>query len=449
MTAPIVGDEMQQAGVQRPICYDVSHFASRIGDRWHSGIDNVDHAYVRHFAGRSDARLVHCAMPRPHVVAPAVALDLVRLSSRANRLAAGVGSGRALSRVRATPTDNPMDGPRLGGIAGAVQLFGTQLAAKLRRLQMYVPSGDGAIPHGAIYLNVTQYLLERGRLFDWLHRRPDVLPVFLLHDLLPLDYPEFWLPSEVKLFPRRFDTAFKYGKAFIVTSESVKQRVLVELARRNLEPVPVLVAPLPSPLGDVDAAGIRDPALAATSYFVTIGTIEPRKNHLLLLAIWRRLAEAAETTGELVPKLVIVGGRGWENEQVLDVLDRGRLTRPHVIEASRLAPSELARLIANARALLMPSFAEGYGFPLVEALSLGTPVVATDAPVFREVTQGCAIYRDAIDGVGWREIIRKLTDSGSVESLEARDAAARFVKPDWSRYFETVDMFLAGLKAAR
>ena len=121
-------------------------------------------------------------------------------------------------------------------------------------------------------------------------------------------------------------------------------------------------------------ADVVDRDLAASPYFVVLGTIEPRKNHLLLLNIWRRLAEQQRSP----PKLVIIGTRGWENEQVLDVLDRSVLVRPHVVEGSGMGDRGLMRLLANARALLMPSFAEGYGLPVVEALSLGTPVVASD-----------------------------------------------------------------------
>lgn len=188
-----------------------------------------------------------------------------------------------------------------------------------------------------------------------------------------------------------------------------------------------------------------DPELAATPYFITIGTIEPRKNHLLLLSVWRAMAEAVASRQRPLPKLLVVGGRGWENEQVVDVLERGRLTRPYVFEASGISSAGLARLIANARAMLMPSFAEGYGLPLVEAMSLGTPVVASDAPVFREVTQGCASYRSAIDGVGWMEAIARLSDRDGPDARAARAAACRFKPPQWPDYFQRIMGFLESL----
>src|SRR5262249_41515194 len=154
-------------------------------------------------------------------------------------------------------------------------------------------------------------------------------------------------------------TALRYGAAFITTTDAVRQRLAEELSKRDRQQVPIHVAPLPSSLKWVDAANAGNAVLERVPYFVVLGTIEPRKNHLLLLNVWRQLAERGGPT----PKLVIVGARGWENEQIVDVLDRGLLTRPHVLEVSGLKAAALLRLIKNARALLMPSFAEGYGLP--------------------------------------------------------------------------------------
>ena len=88
-------------------------------------------------------------------------------------------------------------------------------------------------------------------------------------------------------------------------------------------------------------------------------------------ATWRRKAAAA-------PRLLLCGRRGWENENVLDLLERCEALRGLVLELGTLPDSRVTELLAGARALLFPSFAEGYGLPVAEALALGVPVLCSD-----------------------------------------------------------------------
>jgi len=117
--------------------------------------------------------------------------------------------------------------------------------------------------------------------------------------------------------------------------------------------------------------------------------------------------------------------------------------KPHVIECSGLDDVGLVRLLANSRGLLMPSFAEGYGLPIVEALTLGVPVVAADISVFDEVSQGRAVMRHPTDGPGWQSAIQELADLGTPLARSARDLAQGFRAPQWPTYFEGVNRFLA------
>ncbi len=448
-TGTLAGGKHKPGTMHRPICFDLTHLIDRIEVPWPSGIDKVDLAYAHHFAEHSLGPFIRYGAPLPFVVAQAEARDFAGRSRRAVWQDRDFANDDAFLRVRSALTGLPTPASD-----SAPRVQTTRLGSSwLRRFKLEIDAfrrrrneGRGDIPPGAIYLNVAQHKFEHHEYFEWLDARPDVLPVFLIHDLLPLDYPEFFHARDAEIFERRMQMAFTRGKAFIVTSQSVRDRVASELANRGLKQVPMTVAPLPSSLGDFPAASLVDSALAATPYFVTVGTIEPRKNHLLLLSVWRAMAEAAREGSASIPKLVVVGGRGWENEQVLDVLERGRLTRPHVIEASGLSSAGLSTLVANARALLIPSFAEGYGLPLVEALSIGTPVVTTDAPVFREVTQQCAVFLSPIDGLGWEQAIRTMSDPQSAESRAARTAALQFRSPQWSEYFRTVTDFLATLR---
>ena len=131
---------------------------------------------------------------------------------------------------------------------------------------------------------------------------------------------------------------------------------------------------------------------------------------------------------------------------MLDLLDRSPALAPHVLETSDLSSADLAALISGARALLAPSFDEGYGLPIVEALALGTPVVAADSQAAREVSQGRATLLSPIDGEGWRREIERLATDDAYQSAQ-RARAAGFEAPNWQDYFASLDTFLAHLPA--
>lgn len=447
----------------RPLILDATHLVARLSRVRTSGIDKVDLAYARHFAAerlepvtgedrgapnsRPIAGVSHYGLRRPRVH-PRRAL--VELLNRWSGITPDQGFTEAYQWLTASPAR--FLEPAVGSVIAEPRAphrssRRTHQEGLLARLEsrsfqlrwLLSPGLGGGMPARAIYLNIAQHLFEQRQYFFWLRRRQDVTPVFFVHDLIPLDWPEYFPPGYQDRFERRWQTIQEFAGAIITSSACVRARVEDEYRRRNRSIVPIHVAPLPPPLGSQEAE--LAPEMLAVPYFIIVGTIEPRKNHLLLLNTWRRMAEMGAP-----PKLLIVGKRGWENEQVLDVLDRSRLVRPHVLELSNLGERALARLIKNARALLLPSFAEGYGLPLVEAQVLGTPVIASDIPVFREVGRNSAIYRHPLDGPGWREDILRLaaepTSSVLAKREQSRDPLSTLT---WKQYFDEIGAFLMQL----
>src|SRR5262249_41244642 len=158
--------------------------------------------------------------------------------------------------------------------------------------------------------------------------------------------------------------------------------------------LPVTVAPL-----GLDLKLVAGSEGAATQpYFIFVATIESRKNHLLLLDVWERLALEL---GAATPRLVIVGRRGWSHEKVVERIANSSVLSRLVDEYNTLPDTALARLLAEARAALYPSFAEGYGLPVAEALALGVPVICSDLAELREVARHVPEYLDPGDPQAW------------------------------------------------
>ncbi len=174
-----------------------------------------------------------------------------------------------------------------------------------------------------------------------------------------------------------------------------------------------------------------------------LGTIEPRKNHWFMLHLWRQLTEKS---GTATPKLVVIGRRGWECENVVDMLDRCNSLRHTVVEENNCSDEKLDQWLQHARALLFPSFVEGYGMPLAEALAARVPVIASDLPVFREIAADIPDYLDPLDGPGWISHIESYSRDDSADRNAQLDRIQRFREPTWAEHFRSVDSLIEALR---
>lgn len=263
--------------------------------------------------------------------------------------------------------------------------------------------------------------------------------VFMVHDLIPLTHPEYCRPGVDASHRARIHTALRHASGLISNSQATYDELANEARQASLPLPPVVIAPL-APA--VEPHPPSPPPIAAP-YFVMLSTIEPRKNHWFILHVWRHLVEQM---GDVAPKLVVIGRRGWECENVVDMLERCATIRGAVIEESDCSDDRLHAWLQHARALVFPSFAEGYGMPLVEALMLGVPVLASDLPVFHEIASDIPDYLDPLDGPGWLARIRAYALPDSAERANQIARIERFRAPTWAEHFERIDGFLESIR---
>ncbi|MCJ2035204.1 glycosyltransferase family 4 protein [Methylobacterium sp. J-068] len=419
------------------LAFDLTRLITRLRHASPSGIDRVDLAYARHVLGQDGARfgLVSTAFG-PRVLDRAEAARIVEAVAAGwvedlgalqdpvyRRLAAALGSGAVDAASSSAPRRN--------GMAARRRIQAQTAAAVL------AAHGPEILPPGTVYQHTSHLRLDRPERFDWLYDRRDIRPVFFVHDLIPIDYPEYGRPGEAHRHRVRMETIARHAAHVLVNSSDVGTRFLRHCASRGFTPRPVTVALL----GVEPVFGGAGPSFSPTRpTFVACGTIEPRKNHLALLHLWRDLAERH---GPATPRLVVVGRRGWEAENIIDMLERCPAVAAHVTEVGGLSSHGLAALLRSGTALLMPSFAEGYGLPVVEAAACGLPVIASDLAVHREIGRDFAHFLDPLDGPGWRRTVEDLSvpDSALRHRLAERSAVA--LLPNWTDHFATVDEVLA------
>ena len=317
-------------------------------------------------------------------------------------------------------------------------------AAAVRRAKLAAPFGRGALaellrrPAPKAFLLVSHRMLDRPGPIEALCRQGCSF-VPLIHDLIPVQHPEYARPGQAERHRHRIAATARLADAIVVNSAATAAELDPFLSARAIPP-PVAVAPL-----GVLAPEAEPQPPAPRPYFVVLGTIEPRKNHLLLLNLWRQMAA---TLGPQAPRLVVIGRRGWENENVIDMLERCAAIDGLVQETGPLPDREVASILRGARALLFPSFAEGFGLPLAEALALGVPVIASDLPALREVGGAVPDYLDPLDGAAWRNAV---ADYASPDSQARRAQLVRLAgwkTPGWSEHFAILDRVLDALPRA-
>jgi glycosyltransferase involved in cell wall biosynthesis len=379
-----------------PILLDVTRLIwRRWKGRYPTGIDRVCLAYLRHFGDRAQAVVQHKYFRR--ILDREASRDLFAL------------------------------------LEGAPDQFRSKLPGGiLRHLR-----GLNCQGRRRLYLNIGHTGLDSPGFREWT-AKADVRPVYLVHDLIPITHPQFCRTGEAIRHRERVRTVLTTAAGIIGNSQATLDELTAFAESGGLPKPPAIAAwlgldplPMPRPLPAPDRPT-----------FVALGTIEARKNHLMLLQIWSRLIDRM---GSGAPRLLIIGQRGWEAEQVFKILDYDEKLRDHVIELNRCSDDELAAHLASARALLFPSLAEGYGLPLIEALAMGTPVIASDLAVFREIGGDIPEYLEPLDSTGWEKAILDYLRPDSATREAQVQRMRGFQPPSWSGHFKTVERWLPSL----
>ncbi|MFM7064906.1 MAG: glycosyltransferase family 4 protein, partial [Actinomycetes bacterium] len=240
-------------------------------------------------------------------------------------------------------------------------------------------------------------------------------------DLFPLSRPEWFTPDLARVFARHADQLLAAASRTLAISQFTAD----EVDRRRLGAPPTVVVPLGAELpAAVGAADLGD-SVPSGDFLLVVGTVEPRKNLGLALDVFDRLAA---TRPDL--SLVVVGRAGWSADDVVARLERHPLagTRLHWLQG--VGDATLEHLYRSATVALVPSWAEGYGLPLVEAMARRTPVVASSGGALPEVAAGFVPVVAPDDTDAWTQAVGELLDPAARAAAVAR--LSGFAPPSWS-----------------
>ncbi|CAN5372925.1 glycosyltransferase family 1 protein [soil metagenome] len=267
-----------------------------------------------------------------------------------------------------------------------------------------------------------------------LRRIPSLVAV---PDLSFVDCPEYVQAKNRKFLLRFVPRSVRKAAAVFAISEATKLSLIghYDLDENTISVAHIPVAVMPH--------GLPHPALVHGKYILFMSTLEPRKNFLTLVKAFCALSQ------ELKEKysLVLAGGEGWDVEADIAEVRRLQQTGEKIIMTGYVDEATRASLYEHASLFVMPSYYEGFGMPLLEAMSYGVPVLASDIPVFHEVAGDAAIFADPNSAYEFTAKLAAVLRSETDRKTLVHNGRSQVKKFSWTEVAESMhDTIIKTLK---
>lgn len=246
--------------------------------------------------------------------------------------------------------------------------------------------------------------------------------VVTIHDLAWRRDPGHFTKHGVRFFDRGLELTRSAADLVLAPSEATRRDLLVEgFEEKAVRVVPLGVEDHPASLESVDR--VRRHYGLASDYVLWAGTIEPRKNLGALLRAWARV----DSPG----RLVLAGPAGWNED--LDALVDSSSARDRILPLGFVTSDDLRALYAGARVFCFPSLVEGFGFPVLEAMAQGTPVVTSAGTSTEELSGKAGLLVDPTDEGAIASAIQEILDDPELAATMAAAGKLRAAEFSWAR----------------
>jgi glycosyltransferase involved in cell wall biosynthesis len=292
-------------------------------------------------------------------------------------------------------------------------------------------------PEAAVLGGLDIYHAVGGGFPPWTQRQPKLRRVITVYDLMPLIHPEFFSPDSARHL-HRILSGLTPGDWTLSISESTRRDLLRYYPACN--PDRALVTPLaaesffhPEPdAGKIAAARRRCGLPPDAPYFLSVSTLEPRKNFETII---RAFCDFLRAMPDSPARLALVGGVGWQGQQVSGFLaEQPGALRERVIFTGFVDDADLAALYSGALAFIYMSFYEGFGLPPLEAMQCGTPVISSNTSSLPEVVGEGGILLAPADRAGLTMAMGRLAQDETLRRRLAAAGSAQARRFSWERY---------------
>ncbi|MFN9173541.1 MAG: glycosyltransferase family 4 protein [Synechocystis sp.] len=267
--------------------------------------------------------------------------------------------------------------------------------------------------------------------------------ILTIYDLIPQFFPEFVTPKVLQRGINILESIDIKKDWIICISEHTKQDFC---NYTGMNPERVFVTPLAAsdnfyPVTDLATINqkLAQYHIPPIPYFLSLCTLEPRKNLSCLLRSYAQLLEQYPT---LDVNFVLVGVSGWKNNDLFQIIDRHPLLRKRVIITGYIPDQDLSAIYSGALAFVYPSLYEGFGLPPLEAMQCGVPVITSNTSSLPEVVGDAGIMINPTDQDQLSQALLNLINDSTLRQTLSQKGQARAKQFSWQKCAtQTVEIY--------
>lgn len=276
--------------------------------------------------------------------------------------------------------------------------------------------------HTAKFINNDVVLIMSGIWYDTfiddlkrMKQKRNFKVVTLVHDIIPVTQPQFFVGSFPETFTESRVRLFKITDGYLTISQYSNNEIKEFFKSNQIKAIPSKVIRIGDEIKNikaVDALGINK----HRPFILSVGLFNIRKNPWLIYYAYKFLLQ----NNYEIPKLVVVGGQGAKSQDFIDTLYKDPLLKDCVIKLDGVSDSQLAWLYQNCLFTVYPSFYEGWGMPIAESLNYGKLCLISNASSMEEIATDLTVSFSPYDSVKFAKLIAKYTNPQALKPKEER-----------------------------
>lgn len=258
-----------------------------------------------------------------------------------------------------------------------------------------------------------------------------------IHDISPIKVPHFHKEHFLEVNKTWLAQIKKIIDIYIFNSNFTKKEFISYFP--DLDKLENLVLPLASYLEQCKSQEIP---LIKVPFILSVGTIEPRKNHFILYQVWKLLKSENQT----IPHLVIAGSKGWNSETIFNLLKKDPALKNYITIIEGCSDSELKSLYENCAFTVFPSHYEGWGLPVTESLSMYKICICSNQASMPEAGEDLVEYFDPLNSNELKELTLKYWYSIELRKEKEDKIKSNFIHLTWIEQAKKLHSYLNSFK---